>query len=66
MPDTERELVLNGIKEDILEFIDIEAVPVALNTRIQNRLYEWDRQLRRQARSAVMGAMEELLARVLA
>lgn len=65
MPDIERELVLNGIEEDILEILNLETIPPALYVRIQNRLYERDRQLKRQARAAVMGAMDGLLARIL-
>ena len=66
MPVTDRELVLNGIEEDILEAFQLETLPPSLYVKIQNRLYDRDRQLKRQARVAVMGAMDGLLARVLA
>lgn len=66
MPDMERELVLNGIEEDILEAFNLATLPPSLYVKIQNRLYDRDRQLKRQARVAVMGAMDGLLARVLA
>lgn len=66
MPIDERVLVLNGIEEDILEVLNLETIPPALYVRIQNRLYDRDLQMKRKARAEVMGAMEELLARVLA
>lgn len=66
MPDMERELVLNGIEEDILEAFKLETLPPSLYVKIQNRLYDRDRQLKRKARADVMGAMDGLLARILA
>ena len=66
MPVTDRELVLNGIEEDILGELNLEVLPPSLYVKIQIRLYDRDRQQKRQARTAVMGAMDELLARVLA
>ena len=66
MPVTDRELVLNGIEEDILGELNLEVLPPSLYVKIQIRLYDRDRQQKRQARTAVMGAMDELLALVLA
>lgn len=65
-PITDRSMVLNGIEEDILEELNLEVLPPALYVRIQNRLYDRERTMKRQARAAVKGAMDELLARVLA
>lgn len=65
MPD-EREMLLGGIEEDILEELNLELLPPALYTRIRNRLYAREIDLKRQTRTAVMGAMDGLLARILA
>lgn len=62
----DKNLLINGLEEDILEAFDVEELPMELIYKLNNRLYEHERQLKRVARLAVVNAMDSLLAKILA
>jgi len=62
----DKNLLINGLEEDILEAFDVEELPQELTYKLHNRLYEHERQLKRAARLAVVNAMDSLLAKILA